>query len=194
MLSLLQNASNRQENYCRGTIAEGNYDSSKATLLLIDKGAFCTYLLQVDDEGFARAVFSTPNSIGRVGHETKAGHYKVGRLVRYPTWVNPLSGATVRPYNQTTENPLGVAAITLIPLVSSSSAGSGSSGAEINMAVHGTNHEELVGRRRVSGGCIRHFNFAIRLMLLVLLPEDRVVIVDNLQSRIALPPQLQNSK
>lgn len=181
-------ARQRPENYCRQVITEGTYNGAKKVVVLVDKASFCTYLLQLDESGEVISVFSTPNSLGRVGSETLAGQYSVSRSVIDPVWVNPETGARISSYSVNRGNPLGVAAITLRP---ESQIGETAepipTPAEINMALHGTNRPALVGKQRVSASCIRHFNWAIVLMVQALQVGERVQIVNKIEAGFSLP-------
>lgn len=171
-------------NYCRGVVAEGSYDPKKSVVVVVDRKGFCTYLLQVSQQGDVVSVFSTPNSNGRAGHETMLGQYSISRLIRYPVWVDPESGGLIEPYDVDRHNPLGVAAITIRPLNRSLSE---KPAPELNMALHGTNREELVGGQLVSAGCIRHRNYAIALMVTALREGEVVLIVDGITTLPDLP-------
>ncbi len=181
----------RSENYCRGTIREAGYNPQHPSLLLVDKASFCTYILQRSDEGLV-SVFSTPNSLGRPGHETKAGFYRIDKLVLWPIWSDPETGARIQPYDQDKGNPLGVAAITIRADLNQTSKRplSLTELPLLNMALHGTNREDLIGGLEVSGGCMRHFNFGITTIVSVMRKGDSLVIVDNLSSISGLSPSL----
>ncbi len=187
----LESDRQRSENYCRGTIREASYNPLRPSVLLVDKASFCTYILQRSDAGLV-SVFSTPNSLGRPGHETKAGFYRVDKLVRWPIWSDPETGVRIQPYDQDKGNPLGVAAVTIRADLNQTSMRAFSL-AELpllNMALHGTNREDLIGGLEVSGGCMRHFNFGITAIVSVMRKGESLVIVDNLSAISGLPLSL----
>jgi lipoprotein-anchoring transpeptidase ErfK/SrfK len=121
------------------------YKSNKPTVLIVDKGSHNTYALQLQDRGVVR-VLTVSNAIGTQDKPTPSGRYIVTGKKKNPEWIVPktIKGKKRRykPYNQDSNNPLGVAAIYLN---------------KYEILLHGTNEPNLI-RKSVSHGCIRHSN------------------------------------
>ncbi|URD49059.1 L,D-transpeptidase [Chroococcidiopsis sp. CCNUC1] len=90
-------------------------------------------------------VKSYPVAIGRKDWETPTGNFRVGQMLKQPTWIHPFTGETVP--GGTPENPLGTRWI-----------GFWTDGKN-SIGFHGTPNPESVGKA-VSHGCVRMYNEA----------------------------------
>lgn len=88
-------------------------------------------------------VKSYPVAIGRQDWETPTGNFRVGQMLKQPTWIHPFTGETVP--GGTPENPLGSRWI-----------GFWTDGKN-SIGFHGTPNPESVGKA-VSHGCVRMYN------------------------------------
>ena len=109
------------------------------------------YLIRAESDGYA--IRSYPIGIGREGHGTPTGQYRVVTMIAAPSWTPPPSVRAERPdlpaiIPPGPDNPLGDYWIGL----SSHSIG-----------LHGTNRPYGIGRQ-VSSGCIRLYPEHIRLL------------------------------
>ncbi|MUL38625.1 L,D-transpeptidase [Gloeocapsopsis dulcis] len=86
---------------------------------------------------------SYPIAVGRPGWETPTGNFRVGQMLKNPTWISPLTDETVPGGHP--ENPLGSYWI-----------GFWSDGRN-SIGFHGTPNAETVGAA-ASHGCIRMYN------------------------------------
>jgi len=89
------------------------------------------------------AIKSYPIAVGRPGWETPTGNFRVGQMLKNPTWISPLTDETVPGGHP--ENPLGSYWI-----------GFWSDGRN-SIGFHGTPNAETVGTA-ASHGCIRMYN------------------------------------
>lgn len=89
-----------------------------------------------------------PLAVAQAGWETPTGTFYVLNKEKSPTWIHPITGASVAPGP---ENPLGDAWI-----------GFWTDG-ETEIGFHGTNQEELIGEA-VSHGCLRMRNADIQAL------------------------------
>ncbi len=86
---------------------------------------------------------SYPIAVGRPGWETPPGNFRVGQMLRNPTWIHPFTGEAIRGGDP--ENPLGRYWI-----------GFWTDGKN-SIGFHGTPNPESVGKA-ASHGCIRMYN------------------------------------
>lgn len=86
---------------------------------------------------------SYPIAVGRRGWETPTGNFRVGQMLRNPTWIHPFTGKAIQ--GGTPENPLGHYWI-----------GFWTDGKN-SIGFHGTPNPESVGKS-ASHGCIRMYN------------------------------------
>ncbi len=100
--------------------------------------------------------------VGKDGHDTPLGDFKVGEKTKNPLWYRP--GAEPVPFGDP-ENPLGTRWIRWIRL----------DGTKTDIGFHGTNEEQGVGGR-VSHGCVRLRNVDAEL-LSDILPEGAAIHV-----------------
>lgn len=161
-------------------IPQSEFSPAQASVILIEKQSFKTFVLQVVD-GEIHRVYTAPNSHGMSAHPTRIGRFIVDRIVKDPTWQNPWTGQEIAPFSRDSANPMGAYAITLL------SALSGQPSVSIEQALHGTNLPELIGGRRVSHGCIRHLNGDISEIAVMVQPGSVVLIVDRITSSLNLP-------
>lgn len=109
----------------------------KQTRIIVRRRAYRIYIQQ---EG--RILVSFPIAIGKPGWETPPGDYQVIRMSRNPTFKNFRTGEIIHPG---VGNPLGKRLIVF------------KRGQKFDLAIHGTNQNELIGQA-VSHGCIRMHN------------------------------------
>ena len=104
--------------------------------------------LELMEEGVPTPVASFPIAVGRTGHETPTGRFKVEELVEHPDFhkIDPKDRNRVLKYFPPGPgNPLGQRWIGFIR------------GEGWTVGIHGTPNPELLGKA-VSGGCIRMRN------------------------------------
>jgi len=100
--------------------------------------------------------------LGKSGHETPLGHWRVqqgGKLVR-PTWTDPDTGRQYKPTDP--DYPLGTRWIALEGL-------DGAAKGRTGFAIHGTKDPDQIGTAG-SRGCIRMYNDDVELVYNLLIP------------------------
>ncbi len=120
--------------------------SSRASTYLVIRLA--KRRLELREEGLGNPVASFPIAVGRPGHETPTGRFKVEELVEHPEFhkIDPKDRSRVlKHFPPGPTNPLGERWIGFIR------------GDGWTVGIHGTPNPELLGRA-VSGGCIRMRN------------------------------------
>jgi LysM repeat protein len=109
--------------------------------------------------------------LGKSGHETPLGHWRVqqgGKLVR-PTWTDPDTGRQYKPTDP--DYPLGTRWIALEGL-------DGAAKGRTGFAIHGTKDPDQIGAAG-SRGCIRMYNDDVELVYNLLIPPySEVDILD----------------
>jgi len=105
--------------------------------LLIDLSKRRVYLYS---DNKVKASYSI--AIGKPGWETPTGSFKVMRMTRDPYWRHPFTNEVVPPGK---DNPLGKRYIGFL------------TGSRMDIGLHGTNENNLIGKA-VSHGCVRMHN------------------------------------
>lgn len=142
-----------------------SFDMQKRAVVLVDKAAFRTYILQIQEDNQPHVVYSAPNAHGKVDTPTPTGRFTVERVVLDPYWRNRWTGALIAPYSRDHRNPMGVAAI---PITA-------------DVGLHGTNNPDAIGTR-ISSGCIRHYNGDISRMATMVFTGTAVYIEDRVDA------------
>ncbi len=162
----------RNNHYVLGPVMKMNgYHSSQPTVVIVDKGSHNTYALQLQDRGVVR-VLTISNAIGSQDKPTPSGRYVVTAKKQNPEWIVPKTiknkKRRYKPYNQDSNNPLGVAAIYLN---------------KYELLLHGTNEPNLI-RKSVSHGCIRHSNSDISQLYGMVRPGTPVYVVRRFRGTV----------
>lgn len=128
----------------REQIGMGANDPNLPKVVIVDKGAHQTHVLQMREDGRLEAVLSVRNAVGKPSTPTPSKRWEISDKRLDPVWYPPKSigGDPVPPYKVTQRNPIGLAFIRL----------DGS-----NFGLHGTNRPDQIGKS-VSHGCMRHNN------------------------------------
>jgi len=152
-----------------GTLPTNGFRKDDPTVFIVDKGSHRTYVLQEQDNRIVR-VLTVSNAIGNADKPTPPGRYTIVNKKMYPQWVPPktIKHKPVAPYNQTHENPLGVAAIYLN---------------KFDIDLHGTNQPDAI-RRSISHGCVRHSNSDILKLYSMASNGDVVYIVNHFRGKV----------
>lgn len=124
-------------------LAKGVGDPNLPSVVIVDKGAHKTHVLQVQD-GQLKDVLTVDNAVGKAATPTPSQRWEISDKRLDPIWYPPKSigGEPVRPYKETHRNPIGLAFIRLDGT---------------NFGLHGTNRPDQIGKS-VSHGCMRHRN------------------------------------
>lgn len=125
-------------------IKPGALDPALPVVVIVDKAAHQTHVLQMRDDGRIEDVLKVSNAVGKKSTPTPEKRWEISDKRLDPIWYPPKSigGDPVRPYKENPRNPIGLAFIRLDGT---------------NYGLHGTNRPDQIGKS-VSHGCMRHLN------------------------------------
>lgn len=159
-----------------GNLPNAEANPSLPTVVVVDKGAHKTHILQMEN-GKVEDVLTVTNSVGKIvgqkGSLTPSQQWYVHDKRLDPVWYPPkdIGGEPVAPYKQTHHNPIGLAFIRLADKEHPEGT---------NFGLHGTNSPQQLGKF-VSHGCVRHDNKDI-MKIYPLVKEGTVVYtVDSME-------------
>ncbi len=137
------------------------------SVVIVDKGAHRTHVLQLQENGQIAEVLTVPNAVGKSSTPTPNRRWEVSDKRLDPIWYPPKSigGDPVAPFKQNPRNPIGLAFIRLDGT---------------NYGMHGTNRPDQIGKS-VSHGCVRHNNADILKVYPLVNPGTVVYTVNKFE-------------
>lgn len=169
-------------------LRHSNYESSIPSVVVVDKNAHLTYVLQLQQTRKGQElveVLAISNGLGKPATPTPTGKTKVINKAADPVWYPPVSidpeRKPVAPFKENPNNCIGVVWIGL------SESGIDKKG----IGLHGTNSPNEIGKN-LGLGCVRHQNEDILKLSPMVKVGTVVYIKDNFKGTKILVEDFKN--